>query len=173
MQSPWNRLAEVIKKDGEVKLTAKAFNGRCILEWVAKVSREAAPQYPGVERLQLQAVCMTLVFNINMLVGCVFAQEARHVRTSLARFLTLAESSPRFLPSGCICVLTDHPRSSKRAALMNEEGMRYARTRLVLTELSQRSGRGFLYELSEIRMWGHSCQDRQEPMGDAPQDPRH
>lgn len=62
-RSEFNRLAplvEVVKKDGEVKMTSKAFNSRCILEWLSKVSRVAATRYAEVERLQLQSVCMKL-----------------------------------------------------------------------------------------------------------------
>ena len=53
-------VGEVVKKDGEVKLTAKAYNGRCITEWLATVSRDAAARWPHLERLQLQSVCMRL-----------------------------------------------------------------------------------------------------------------
>ena len=96
---------EVVKKGGEILMTAKAYNNRCIQLWLSSALRVAAERYPLVERLAEMSVCM--------LPGCGWVDAALPAmfilppcardapRTSLARFMHLAEAAPRFLP--CVC----------------------------------------------------------------------
>ncbi|CAK9022330.1 unnamed protein product [Durusdinium trenchii] len=66
----------VVKKNGEVLMTGKAYNNRCIQLWLEKVMRSAAGDYLHAdERIGNMSVCMT----------------------ALARFMHLIEASPRFL----------------------------------------------------------------------------
>ena len=53
---------EVKKQNGEIKMNIKAYNGRCVVEWLAHSLRSAASQ-PGTyndERLPLAALAMWL-----------------------------------------------------------------------------------------------------------------
>lgn len=54
--------AEVLKKTGELLCTAKAYNNRCILEYLAFTLREAVAsgRYRDHERLLLSSVCLIL-----------------------------------------------------------------------------------------------------------------
>ena len=51
--------AQVVKRDNEVKLTAKAYNNRILVEWLARVAKKAADLRPQDERLRCQYVCAT------------------------------------------------------------------------------------------------------------------
>ena len=55
-------MAEVKKKSGDILMTAKAYNGRCILEFLAFELENAIASgtYPNNQRLALAAVCMCL-----------------------------------------------------------------------------------------------------------------
>lgn len=50
--------SEVVKKGGEILMTGKAYNNRCIQLWLSSVMRVAAESYPAVERLAEMSVCM-------------------------------------------------------------------------------------------------------------------
>ena len=54
---------KVLKKDGQIRMTCKAHNGRCVLEWLAYCLRCAVrnPNNNTDERLPVASVCMTLV----------------------------------------------------------------------------------------------------------------
>lgn len=58
-----NQLIEVLKKDGHILLTAKAFNGRVVLEWVSRCMPNLAHQRYDDHRLALLASCAPLVVN--------------------------------------------------------------------------------------------------------------
>ena len=53
---------EVIKRNGEIKMNIKAYNGRCVAEWLAHSLRSAAsqPEMYKEERLPLAALAMWL-----------------------------------------------------------------------------------------------------------------
>lgn len=51
--------AQVIKKGGEILLTAKAYNNRCIMEWLRDVMQRAYQQ-SGDPRMPLAYLCMNL-----------------------------------------------------------------------------------------------------------------
>ena len=52
----------MIKKNGEIKMNLKAYNGRCVAEWLAHSLKSAASQPTKYEdeRLPLAALCMSL-----------------------------------------------------------------------------------------------------------------
>ena len=56
-------MSKVLKKDGQIRMTCKAYNGRCVLEWLAFCLRAATRHHDNDadERLPVAAVCMTLV----------------------------------------------------------------------------------------------------------------
>ena len=49
-----------MKKGNEIKLTAKAFNNRIIVEWLARAAKRAADRHPDEEVLRCQYVCVQL-----------------------------------------------------------------------------------------------------------------
>lgn len=51
---------QVLKKGGEVLMTGKAYNNRCIQLWLEKVMRDAAAAHPLNERIAHMSVCMML-----------------------------------------------------------------------------------------------------------------
>lgn len=50
--------AKVVKKGGEILMTGKAYNNRCIQQWLEKVMRDAAAVYPDHELIGHMSVCM-------------------------------------------------------------------------------------------------------------------
>ena len=56
-------MTKVLKKDGQIRMTCKAYNGRCVLEWLASCLCCAVrnPNNNTDERLPVASVCMTLV----------------------------------------------------------------------------------------------------------------
>lgn len=49
--------AKVEKKNGQIIFTAKAFNGRVVLEWISRCMPDLARQNPDDQRLALLASC--------------------------------------------------------------------------------------------------------------------
>ena len=54
--------AEVLKKTGQEMLTAKAYNGRCVLSWLAHCLLAAVDVHAGDDLLVLESSCLTLGF---------------------------------------------------------------------------------------------------------------
>ena len=52
--------SKVKKKGGKILFTAKAYNGRCILSWLADCLLTALDSYPDHEVLVLTSAAMTL-----------------------------------------------------------------------------------------------------------------
>lgn len=54
--------SEVKKKDGNILMTCKAFNARCVMEFLAHELRTAVDSgmHPNNDRLELASVCMNL-----------------------------------------------------------------------------------------------------------------
>ena len=61
--SSWNSAAKIYKKNGDISLSLKAYNGRCALAWLSDVVYEASlnPEFAAVdERFDLIAAALTL-----------------------------------------------------------------------------------------------------------------
>ena len=54
--------AEVLKKTGQEMLTAKAYNGRCVLGWLAHCLLAAVEVHTDNDLLVLVSSCLTLGF---------------------------------------------------------------------------------------------------------------
>ena len=76
-------------------MTAKAYNNRIIVEWLARVAKQAADLRPHDHQLRCQYVAVQ---------PALWRSLAISLRTSLSRFLNLAERFPRFLQPGSVAV---------------------------------------------------------------------
>ena len=69
-------LAKVVKKGGQIMLTAKAYNGRVILEWLSRCLQDCAKNHDD-ERLALLSSCACLALKFSTVqVIHVYAQNA-------------------------------------------------------------------------------------------------
>lgn len=113
---------KVVKKRGDILLTAKAYNGRVILEFLAHRLRQLVESQHevGDQRIPVAAACATPCFNRNdndqsLIIASIEALSSTpcHLRTRLARFYGLMERGPRFLSHGCMLVqLLDYEPNS-------------------------------------------------------------
>ena len=109
-------LSKVVKQDGEVCMTCKAWNGRLLSEFLA---HELNQHHNDAEPRWIAArVCMLLGFSesVNNCHGSMtrLARISLGLRNSLARFHGLMEKSPRFLILGLVCPCVGGPGPKHR-----------------------------------------------------------
>ena len=102
----------VIKKMHGAYLSAKAYNGRVILEWLAEISRDYAANNPADTHVSVQAAALKLgslhdfdsssydVCKCDLIYS--IAHPSHAMRTSFARWFGLCERAGRFLTRGSI-----------------------------------------------------------------------
>lgn len=100
--------AKIVKKHNEILMTAKAYNNRCILEWLAHVLGQARVNAAD-DRISMMFLAMMLAQTDRGCLcwkatnSCLRAVVPRHAfwqRNSMARFMGMLERAGRFLPLG-------------------------------------------------------------------------
>ena len=92
--------AKLLKKNNDILLTLKAYNGRCALEWLAERLRDAVqvPEHTAADQsLELQSVALNLVIYHPHWHPFLPQLGIPQLRTSMARVLGQMERAPRFL----------------------------------------------------------------------------
>ena len=105
---PYCVTAKILKKRNEILMTAKAYNNRCILEWLAHVLGQARVNAVD-DRISMMFLAMMLAQTerislcrkaTNSCLRAVVPRRTLWQRNSMARFMGMLERAGRFLPLG-------------------------------------------------------------------------
>lgn len=170
-----------MKQSGEAKLIAKAYNGRCITEWLAFELLSAChnPQDPRIPPIAVCTFlgCITITASA-LFVTCFlnfytfFFRRSLQLRGSLARWFGLIERYPRFLMlvwNNLIRLIysvvvswlevTKSQRTPEQARRVYQEGVRFCSTYLYIARLSFSRLEKIRMQLCLHQSWSQSCID--------------